>query len=463
MPVVVLLADGLRADTLRRAIDDGAVPAMSRLLQRGGLYEITSTFPSVTGPAYTPFLLGRFPGGVGLPGLRWFDRSRRACTYPGYSRSYVGHDMRAADSDLAADVPTIFELVPDSAAAMTIITRGLSRSRRLTSLTLGSAVRAMVTHFGGSVDAWLDVDRRTSRKVVRAARSTASRFLFAAFMGVDKISHARGHGDPAVTDALRVMDDTVAALLALPAREALRIWIASDHGHSRVDRHDDLQRVLARQGHRAMAHPWVHTRADVAVMVSGNAMAHIYVELERRSRPAWSDLSGRWSKLAEWLVRRDSVDLTMVPQDRRSVQVWSRDRGRATIRVCRSRFSYDSGDGDPLGVGSDLRDVSADEVHDATRATDYPDSIVQIASLAACQRSGDIILSATRGWDFRERYEPIPHVSSHGALHRDHMLVPLLLDTPVARVPRRTADVMPSALQILGVAPPDQLDGQSFL
>ena len=44
-----------------------------------------------------------------------------------------------------------------------------------------------------------------------------------------------------------------------------------------------------------------------------------------------------------------------------------------------------------------------------------------------------------------------------------HMLVPLLLDAPVARTPRRTADVMPSALRVLGLTPPAGLDGESFV
>jgi len=88
---------------------------------------------------------------------------------------------------------------------------------------------------------------------------------------------------------------------------------------------------------------------------------------------------------------------------------------------------------------------------------------VQIAKLTAADRSGDLILSATRNWDFRARYEPIPHVSSHGALHREHMLVPLLLDRPTARRPRRTTDVMPSALAALGIAIPEGLDGESFV
>lgn len=462
MAVVVLLADGLRADTLRRTIDAGALPAISGLLQRGGLYEVTSAFPSVTGPAYTPFLLGRFPGSVGLPGLRWFDRSRRVGAFPGYARSYVGHEMRFADSDLDASAPTIFELAPRSAAAMTIITRGLPSSRRLMSLTPRSAVRAIATHFRGGIDPWLDVDRETSMKVIRAVRDDAMSFVFAAFMGIDKISHARGQEDPAIVDALRIMDDTVARLLERPP-DSLRVWIASDHGHSRVSRHDDLQRVIAERGHRTMAHPWVHGRADVAVMVSGNAMAHIYVELDRRRRPLWRALSGRWTGLAEWLAQRDSVDLMMIPADDSTCHVWSRERGRATIHARASGFSYHASDGDPLGIGGELHEVCSAEAHEATHATDYPDSIVQIARLAACERSGDIILSAIRGWDFRERYEPIPHVSSHGALHRDHMMVPLLLDTPVARGPRRTADVMPSALDALGISPPDGLDGESFL
>ena len=140
---------------------------------------------------------------------------------------------------------------------------------------------------------------------------------------------------------------------------------------------------------------------------------------------------------------------------------WSAN-GIATVSWDSRTFSYRRATGDPLRVGRDLCAVGADEAHAATRQTDHPDSIVQVARIAAADRSGDIILSATPGWDFRERYEPIPHVSSHGALHRDHMVVPLLLDARPARTPRRTLDVMPSVLAALGVAAPAALDGQPF-
>src|SRR5688500_19941181 len=50
--VVILVADGVRPDTLADAIDAGELPALARLRAEGGLHTVTSVFPSVTGPAY---------------------------------------------------------------------------------------------------------------------------------------------------------------------------------------------------------------------------------------------------------------------------------------------------------------------------------------------------------------------------------------------------------------------------
>jgi hypothetical protein len=143
-------------------------------------------------------------------------------------------------------------------------------------------------------------------------------------------------------------------------------------------------------------------------------------------------------------------------------EVRSATRGTATLRRRGTCYEYRRERGDPLGLGADFT-VDADAAHDATRGGDYPDAIVQIAELAGAARSGDIILSAAPGYDFRSRYEPIPHRSAHGALHRDHMLVPLLLNRPPARAPRRTTDLFASAVSILGVNTSVTLDGRSFL
>ncbi|MCY7379231.1 MAG: alkaline phosphatase family protein [Gemmatimonadaceae bacterium] len=466
MPVIVLVADGARPDAFAGAME--GLPALRRLRDEGSFHTVSSVFPSVTGPAYTPFLMGRFPGPIGLPGLRWYDRARTTCGWPDHARSYVGYEMGRINSDLDPGAPTIFERVPRSLAAMSVVTRGLARSGAVGGLSPRSALRATLTHFRGRAEGWLDVDREVSAEIVRRMRTERPDFLFAALTGVDKASHARGHDDALVHDALVIVDETVARLRGDAERGGwwgdTHLWVVSDHGHAPVHAHEDLAGVVASTGLRTVAHPWsARPSAEAAVMVSGNAMAHVYVELDHRQRPGWPQLEARWSGLADALLARPSVDLLLLPHSIDRCEVRSAARGGAMVERSGARFSYCRvGNGDPLDIRADIAGT-ADEVYDATRGGTYPDAVVQIVTLAGSSRSGDLILSATPGHDFRDRYEPIPHRSAHGALHREHMLVPLLTSRPTMRTPRRTTDVFASALAALGLPAPAVLDGSSFL
>ena len=465
MSVVILLADGARPDTFDAALNSGALPALAQLRAEGGLYSVTTCFPSVTGPAYAPFLMGRFPGPIGLPGLRWFDRAREACTFPDYTRSYVGYQMRHVDRDIAVDAPTIFELAGSSVGALNVIGRGLPKPNRIGSITALSVFRAARTHFSGDVDGWLQIDRDSASQVASRVREDHPDFVFAAMTGVDKVSHARGQDSPMIGDALRIVDDTAAQIRSDAERagrwDDMSLWIVSDHGHSRVTAHEDLAGVVDAAGYRSMSHPWVFGIApDVAVMVSGNAMAHLYVDVKSRERP--QTLDARWLALVDVMLARPAVDLLLVRR-RNTVAVMTANRGTALLWLENERHYYRRDTGDPLGIGRDVTGATASEAYDTTIDTDYPDGIVQILHLMMSPRAGEIILSAARDWDFRSRYEPIAHLSSHGALHRDHMLVPLLLNRPAGLRPRRTVDVMPSALAALSKPIPSGLDGVSFL
>jgi hypothetical protein len=465
MPVVVLVADGARLDVFQGDLSD--LPALRRMRDEGGLHAITSVFPSVTGPAYTPFLLGRFPGPIGVPGIRWYDRARSACGWPDYSRSYVGFQFSRFDDDLDPHAPTIFELVPNSIGALSVVTRGLPPSRRHGTLTPRSALRVATTHFRGRAERWLDIDREVLETIPRRMREDRPDYIFAALAGVDKASHARGHEDALVRDALRIVDATAARLRADAESggwwDDMQLWIVSDHGHSAVHSHEDLAAVVAAAGVRTVAHPWtVGIAPQAAVMVSGNAMAHVYLDVRDRERRWWPALERRWEPLAERLLARDSVDLMLLPRTETHCEVRSASRGRGVVSRLGDVYRYERDTGDPLGCGTDVSGT-ADETHDRLRDTDYPDAIVQIMNLASSARAGDVILSATPGWDFRARYEPIPHKSAHGALHRDHMMVPLLTNRPTARPPRRTTDVFASTLAALGVPAPAEMDGESFV
>lgn len=462
----MIIADGVRPDVLSRSIADGRLPALAALHAEGSLSTITSAFPSVTGPAYAPFIMGRYPGSIGLPGLRWYDRTRRIARLYGHSRSYVGAGMRSVDRDIDPRAPTIFELAKPSIGALSVITRGLPRRDRIGHNPVFAA-RAGATHFRGNVRGWLRIDRRIGEEVARRVRTGMPKFTFAALTGIDKTSHAAGQDSSLVAEALRIVDDTVARIRADAERDGrwkrMHLWVGSDHGHSSVVDHEDLSGLLTKWGYTTLAHPWAfNASADVAVMVSGNAMAHIYVELKRTERCWWPQFAERWLSLPNNLLERQSVDLMILPKGPDSCEIHSRLRGMATLAWPRSRYTYTPQSGDPLGIGG-LDALDQFQAYDATIDSDYPDALVQIGSLATSPRSGDIILSAARDWDYRARFEPIPHVSSHGALHREHMLVPLLLNRRPRHRPHRTVDVMPSALTALGITVPNGLDGISYL
>jgi hypothetical protein len=463
--VIIILADGARPDTLAASLSSGELPALSRMRDEGSMRTITTVFPSVTGPAYAPFLMGVHPGSVGLPGLRWYDRAHTACSWPSYARSYTGPQGLRFDSDLAKDVPTIFELSDSSIGALSVIRRGLPSSRRIG----GGAMfvcRAAVTHFRGKVENWLDMDRELGDTFVARVRDERPAFAFAAFTGIDKASHAGGHDSPMAHGAMRVVDDICARLRADAERagswDSTQLMVVSDHGHSPVSQHEDLVGLVDAMGYRAVAHPWIVRAApEVAVAVSGNAMAHIYTGLAARQRPFWPALADRWGELASAILDRASVDIMLLPLSPDSCEVRTRSRGNAIVRWSRGTYDYQRLSGDPLGIG-DQKGVDETVAYDATVNSEYPDSLVQIARLSSCSRSGDIIVSAALEWDLRARYEPIPHVSSHGALHRQHMLVPLVTNHPVEGHPRRTVDVMASACATLGISGP-RTDGTSFL
>jgi hypothetical protein len=465
--VIVLVADGVRPDALAALLDAGELPALAALRAEGESATLVSCFPSISIVGYAPMLLGCHPGRVGLPGLRWFDRTRRIPAALGHARSYVGPQLPRIDRDLEPGIATAFELVPGKSLGMLAgITRGLPRSRRVEA-GLVTAWRATSSHLRGDVRAWLALDRDLGARLVARVRRERPRFVFAAFPGCDKASHAAGHHSALLRDALRTVDAVAGALRHDAERDgrwnSMHLWIVSDHGHASVRGHDELAAGIRELGYRALAHPLAVPRgADLAVMVSGNAMAHLYLGLEARQRPFWPALSGRWEPLAEALLARESVDLVALPLAPGRVEIRGRGRGAARLEWSEDRYSYRPSDGDPLGTG-EWCGVTGDEVLERTADGPYPDAPVQLAKLCATSRCGDMVVSGAPGWDFRRRFEPVTHVSTHGALHRDQMRVPLLLSRGVARRPTRTADLLPSALRALGMAAPQGLDGRAFL
>jgi len=484
--LLLVVADGVRPDVLRDELDAGRAPAMSALCARGGLYTITSSFPSVTGPAYVPFLMGRHAATAGLPGLRWFDRARTLRWSPAHTRSYAGIDIWHVDGDVDPQMPTLFDLAQPSLSGMSMLGRGASVANIGRSLLW--TVRAAIPHFRGDTLGWRGVERAGTTEFLRTFARERPRFSVLAITSPDKFSHKFGSDSQPVRDAIGDVDAAIARAQEIARRDgwldSLRIWVVADHGHSPVSQHDDLHGWLEGQALRVRAHPRLHTRhPDVVLMVGGNAMAHLYVDPSARSRHWWPTHGARWESLHDALVLRDPIDLVSVSEraDRVRIShsvygtafVTRREKGSSvgggangsagTQANDSARWDYDATLGDPLRLGGSLLDLDDHGAWEACASSPYPDALVQLVQLCTSSRAGDLVLSAADGWDLRSRFEPVAHVSTHGALLRAQMSVPLLLDGPISRTPQRSADVMPSALAAMGLPIPEGLDGRSFL
>ena len=470
--LLLVVADGVRPDVLAGELDAGHAPAMAALRARGGLHSVTTSFPSVTGPAYVPFLMGRHPGGAGLPGLRWYDRTRSLRIAPANARSYAGIDIWHVDHDVAPQMPTLFELARPSLSGMSLLGRGASVANVGRSLIW--TVRAAIPHFRGDLDGWRRTEQAATDAFLREFKRHRPRFSVLALTSPDKLAHKFGGDSLPVRRAIADVDASIAHAQRIAAADgwsdALRVWVVSDHGHTAVSQHDDLHGWLDSQGLRVLAHPRLYTRkADVVLMVGGNAMAHLYVDPASRTRQWWPSHAARWERTHDALIARDAIDLAAVAMSDASIRVAHRSRGAAMISRSHgrdprdARWTYNAQHGDPLQLGGSHRALSDADAWTVCASSPYPDALVQLQALCTAPRAGDVVLSAAPDWDLRSRFEPVPHVSTHGALLREQMLVPLLVDGPVVRVPRRTADVMPSTLDALGITVPEGLDGRSFL
>src|SRR6185436_1146556 len=110
---------------------------------------------------------------------------------------------------------------------------------------------------------------------------------------------------------------------------------------------------------------------------SGNAMAHVYVDIKQRQRPFIGGMSARGRELADQLLELPSVDLVIAPLSENASEVHSLVGGHAIISRNGGRYSYERGTGDPLSLGVDVSGLSANEAQDVCANTLYPDAIVQ--------------------------------------------------------------------------------------
>jgi len=463
----LLLVDGLRPDVAERELAAGRLPNLARMVAVGGAGRAITSFPSTTSVSYLPFLTGCSPGRANIPSIRWLDRTRydgRWWRSRDAVRSYCGYQAGMLDGDIAPDVKTIFELVPESVGIFTPIARGLTPARNPASLERqfwGALAHYALWHQPS--------DEAVANHLLQAA-DRPTRFVFAQFPAVDGYTH---QSDPAADKVLRALhrvDEIVGRLLdRLAARgeldEAL-VLLVSDHGASVVLEHLDLAAWFRSQGVRTLAHPvlWEEDPA-AAVMVAGNGSAMVYAQPDVPRRQRWSldrlrqrESFGTGGDLVQRLLEEPAVALVAAEAGRERVTVASA-AGEATVVRDAGLIRYTPDSGDPLEAGGGFAGTHREWL---ARSFDgpFPDAAFQLLDQFDAGRTGDLVVIAREGYDFRDRFEIPEHKAGHGSLIRAHMHTPLWSNRRLGPVPLRTVDLFPTMLDWLGVPLPPGVTGE---
>ena len=83
----IFLIDGLSSEVFKEELAAGRLPVMQKMIEEGLFTENgISSFPTMTGYGFYPFVTGVDATKSGILGLRWFDRAREK----GNLRNYVG-------------------------------------------------------------------------------------------------------------------------------------------------------------------------------------------------------------------------------------------------------------------------------------------------------------------------------------------------------------------------------------
>ena len=464
---VFVLLDGARPDVLRQLLGRGDLPNLARwVIEPGGFTVGTSVFPSTTGVAYIPFLFGRFPGSANIPGIRWLDRAGAARGRDWReqwraARSYCGVQGGWLNSDIAPG-PSMFDLVPESIAICTPITRGLVAGGNR--IAVRRAILGSAAHYIGT---YPSLDRAVTAAWLDAA-SEPWRFLFVVYPGIDGITHLKDPHHPAVLESYRTVDRALGAFVARVQRlggEMPAFFVAADHGASVMRDHCDVAVLLEQWGVPTLRHPahvWRRS-ARAATMVSGNASVQLYFE-PRSGRPAPLTEGELPAALVERLLALPAVRLAAYREDGGEGVIVRTERTRARLSGTAGLVRYEPLQGDPLGLGDGTLELEDREMLARTRETDVPDAPRQLLQLFAAVRAGDIVLSAGRGADFRGPWELPEHKAGHGSLSAEHMEVPIATSVPLPEAPIRTVDLMPAMLEHLGVAASQDamIDGVPF-
>lgn len=462
---IFILFDGSRPDIFEKLLKKEKLPNIKKyLLPSGNILNAVGAFPSLSGPAHLPFMTGMFPGNLNIPGIYWFDREaygRGGINFKKF-RSYLGpFKILKMNHDIPKNVPSIFEIFPDGAGIFVWFNRGGGRYRNLTRFKKAfSFLRGVFTK------EWLSCDE-DAKKAMFKAIDLGCPFIFAILPATDELGHRFGPLNPEVETSYINLDTMIGEIFEKLKNKNFEndtlIVVAGDHSHSPTHTHINLEGFVENRIKNTMTYkrfPSHYFNADAVCFPCGNAMANLYFKGNGwlSLRPDMSDRSKVWGKIVDEIKEIEGVDILSYRNKEGGIIVESK-RGKAKVSIINGNIIYDVLSDDPFGYKSLPEKMTFEEELQLTFDTDYPDALVNLTTIFNAKRSGDLIVTAYPGYDLRVWWEYQEAYGSHGSLHREHCIVPVLTNADSLKSPMRTVDIFSTILYLLGMDIPQGVDG----
>lgn len=482
--LVLTYVDSLRTDMLERAVEEGRAPSFATLLERGTLVpDCVSSFPSVTPVACAEMVTGVGADRHWISGMNWYHRLERRYVEYGSSLDAtraVGvfralydlvYNMNLAH--LNPEAETLFERLDDAglrtASTPFLIYRGRHRHRVSLDGLLRRAVdttRLKFRHhtwgpgelFYGDLYASREVPCRSTSIpgnrddysaccAAELARTDGYDFLLFSLPDNDSYSHR--HGPAASVESIAKADRCFARLVeAAGGMDAFldrhAVILLADHAQTPVSRGLPLAELLSRE--------WTVLRpsddrpelAQLAVSPTGRA-AHVYLLPGEGPRAERAEVGAR-------LAETEGVDLVCRLEDGTAVvdRAGRRLRFRPGGAVRDRRGAGWELDGDEAALAATVERGRID-------SDEYPDPLGRVFAALAAPNAGDFVVSLSPGYEAVD-WGGVSHAGggSHGALHRDDSLCPLLFvgcgpADPSERPQWALRDVAPAVLEHFGI------------
>jgi hypothetical protein len=458
--LVLCVIDAMAPAMLERAVAQGEAPVLGELMRRGTyVSECVAAFPSVTPVCAASIVTGAWQDQHLIPAMNWYHRAEeryveygssfRAAQRFGITRQLTDTVYNMNRVHLATHPLTVFERLDDAgvrtAGTTYLMYRGRHRHEPQRDTALTRVASALMRHpvMGPRELFYADVfaSRRTGctsglgmpgvrdqhSGCVGAYLTEHDLFDFLLLSLPDNDWYSHKHGPEGQVRSLGQADrqlsrvaDAAGGLDRFLDEHA--VIVIADHAQVPIKHALSLQEQLSEfevlpptrtPARSSSSHTSLSAR--VAVCPSQRA-AMVYLLSEHRREALRSDVLRR-------VLQLDGVDLVM----------WMATPAEAVIaRPSCGELRFAPGGplrderGGSWRLEGELAVLAAEM--DVLHTPAYPDALGRVWSALSCRSSGEVLLSASRDWEFSD-WGRQAHVGggSHGSLHRDDSLGALVM------------------------------------